>query len=205
MKFKILTVYFAAAVAAFAQQSINFLSPIPAVGTYSNTTDWDTGGGFSFEIGAFASGFNPTASNVGSWASNWTVANQGAPGVTTWIDDDGDIGFSGAGRVISQSAPFTANAPLYIWGYDSKEAGVREWVLLSNTSWMVASDISSSISTDFVVNSSTSAVLGGVSNNGATLQSALVIVSAIPEPAAFAVFVGVGAVGLVGLRRRRRV
>lgn len=204
---KTLTAIFIAviAVSGYAQQSINFGSPVPAVGTYSTSSSWSTAGDFVFELGVFNSGFTPTAGNVSQWAANWSVANQGGTtGTATWVNDGGDIGFTGSGRITALSAPFTGGSQIYMWGYDSKAVGSRQWILLSNTSWLVSSDISTPVSSNFTVNGSTNAVLGGVSNGGATLQSALVIVSAVPEPATYAAIFGLAALGFCAVRRRRR-
>ncbi|HSI20187.1 MAG TPA: PEP-CTERM sorting domain-containing protein [Verrucomicrobiae bacterium] len=205
MKIFTALVFVLATVSAFAQQSINFGSPVPAAGTYSTSGVWNTSGGFVFELGVFNSGFTPTAGNVNEWAANWSVANQGGPtGTATWIDDGGDTGFTGSGRITVLSAPFTGNTQMYLWGYDSKAAGSRQWILLSNTAWLVSTDISAPVSSNFTVNGSTSAVLGGVSNAGATLQSALVNVSAVPEPATYAGLFGLAALGFCAVRRRRK-
>lgn len=189
----------------WAQQSIDFGSQVPSDGTYSTSDSWDTTGGFIFEVGSFASDFTPTTLNFSEWASNWVVANQGASGTTTWIDDDGDTGFIGNGLIVTLSEPFTSGANVYIWGFDSKAAGSREWVLLTDPAWLVASDISSPVTSSFIVEGSTTAVVGSVTNGGASLQSALVNVGAIPEPATLGVIFGVSALGMVACRRRARV
>jgi hypothetical protein len=204
MKIKILAVLLLTVGSALAQQSINFGSQIPSVGTYSTGANWETSGTFKFEVGTFASGFIATNSNTNSWAANWIIANQGGTtGVAQWINDGGDIGFIGSARITTLSAPFTGGASLYMWGYNSKAAGNQQWILLSNTAWVVSSDISNPVSSDLTVNATTTSVIGNISGSGTTFQSALVSVSAIPEPSTFAALFGAAALGMAACRRRR--
>jgi len=204
MKIKTLAILVLTAVSALAQQSINFGSQIPSVGTYSTGSNWDTSGSFQFEVGAFNSGFTATNANTNLWAANWTIANQGGPtGAAKWIDDGGDLGFTGSAQITTLSAPFTGNATLYMWGYDSKAVGSQQWILLTNTAWVVSSDISTPVSSNLTVDGSTTSVIGNISAGGTTFQSALVTVSAIPEPSTVAALLGAAALGMAAYRRRR--
>jgi hypothetical protein len=205
MNVKILVILALTAASSIAQQSINFGSQIPSTGTDSYGVAWDTAGTFQFELGVFTSGFVASSSNTDLWASNWTIANQGGPtGVAQWVNDDGDLGFTGSAQISTLSAPFTASTGLYLWGYDSKAIGNRQWILLTNTAWVVSSDISNPVTSSFIVDGSTTAVIGGV-NSPSNFQSALVTASPIPEPATYAALLGLGGLGFAVYLRRRSV
>lgn len=191
---------------AQAQVTVAFTSSAQAggLGLNSNNSAWSTSGGFSFELGVFNSGFTPTSANTGSWNASWTVAASGAnPGATTWINDDGATYFASTGAYTSNAAPFTAGTQLYIWGYNSKAISASsEWILITNSAWVVQTVGSPSTRFLDTTDSGTIAILGAITNGGLDLQSAAVV-SAVPEPAAYAALAGVVVLGLGVVRRRR--
>lgn len=183
-------------------QTINFGSDL-GTGSYSDGTAWQSEG-YTFQIGVFNAGFVPSVSNVNDWAANWNVANQGGrTGETTWLDDGGDLYFGGSGAITNLSAPFTAGARVYIWGFDSTLDGTNEWVLLTNVSWVVASDISTPQNSNYLTSASgVEAVIGNF--DGTNFTSVKVVIgSEIPEPSTFAAVAGLAVLGAVATRRRR--
>lgn len=189
---------------AFAQVSINFESPSPADGRYSNNAPWDETGGFHFEIGAFAPGFTPTSANTASWAGQWSVANQGGQsGATTWVNDGGDTWFTGAGAITTYSGAFVGGAQIYIWGYDSKASGVREWLLVTDPAWKLPGTLPvAAPPTTMSISSTAIAVVGQIASAGEVLKSESVNLSAVPEPGSVCTLAGMIVLG-VSLRRRR--
>lgn len=191
----------------FAQsQSINFGSGL-GVGLESDNSPW-VSGSFFFQVGTFTTGFTPSAGNVNDWVSNWTVAAQGGTtGTTAWIDDGGDLSFSGAAAITSLTAPFTPGKQIYIWGYDSKSNGNNEWLLLQAVSWAVESNIDTPKSSNFLTtDSGVTAVIGSRTTPSGveTFKSALVTIGApIPEPSSYAALAGLGILGFAASRRRR--
>lgn len=89
--------------------------------------------GFTFELGAFATGFEPLASNVAQWRSHWTTLDVAAynPNLnyvsSTWTVTNGP-----------GAAPGTL---VFVWGYNGTDLGVpQEWVLFSNTAGDAVAD-----------------------------------------------------------------
>lgn len=82
---------------------------------------------FQFELGVFRDGFVPTRENRSQWSQHWVAAERTsyyAP--RRW--------FNSIFNVRSNQAPFTANTPGYIWGFqgDGEEG---EWILLGHQNW----------------------------------------------------------------------
>lgn len=82
----------------------------------------------SFELGVFANGFVPSATNTAQWSANWVPAQRTkftAP--HSW--------FTSVFNVTNNAAPFTNNAPAYVWGFSGSEAQ-GQWILFRATSWL---------------------------------------------------------------------
>jgi hypothetical protein len=192
---------------AMAQVTVVFSSSMTAggLGLNSENSSWSTSGGFIFEVGVFTAGFTPSAVNETNWASSWTIAAGGSnTGTATWIDDGGATYFQGAGQYDNNTAPLAVGTQLYIWGFDSRSAlPSSQWILLTNTSWLVQSV--GSLATDFIdtTDTGTYAVVGSVTNGGVDMKSA-VVGSTIPEPATYAAFFGATSLGMVFWCKRRR-
>ena len=82
--------------------------------------------GFTFEVGTFRDGFVPSPDNTGQWASHWVAADSGSYNPQ----------FSFAAGSASVGAGIEAGDRGYIWGFDSREAGSVEWILVSDPSWV---------------------------------------------------------------------
>ena len=78
---------------------------------------------FYFELGGFADGFSPTASNFSAWSSMWT------PFARKRFSPGGDMVIQG--EVLEE---FSEGAPGYVWAFNVDEP-TREWALLSDMSW----------------------------------------------------------------------
>ncbi|MFT5108598.1 MAG: hypothetical protein ACI8XO_000191 [Verrucomicrobiales bacterium] len=86
------------------------------------------GEGFLFELGAFETGFTPGAANTDDWAANWqSLGRVGYNATTGW--------FTGSAELTTNAAPFTIDAPAYLWGFDPN----GEWILLANPAWVWSS------------------------------------------------------------------
>jgi len=183
--------------AARAQTTINFTSPLSEIGKDSTGTVLDTS--YTFALGSFGS-FTPSSSNVGDWASNFTVL-----GSTTW--DTGFTQYSGTGNLTNNNSPFTTSNQGFVWGYNTQTIGAStEWILLTNTNWTFPT-VGSSPTVNWTSNDAgTYAALGTLNNpDGASadpyLQTANL--SAVPEPSTYALVAGVACLGYMMARRRR--
>lgn len=84
-------------------------------------------GFFQFQLGAFAAGFEPTATNAAQWAANWT------PGSTAAYHEGNRL-FQGQFTLSNNAAPFTANGKAWVWGFRSGESG-SDWILFRHPAW----------------------------------------------------------------------
>jgi len=104
---------------------INFYSSpsVAAYGSDGQPLNEDT----SFELGVFANGFVPSATNTAQWSANWVPAQRTK--FTTkhnW--------FTSVFNVTSNTAPFIVGAPAYVWGFNGSEAQ-GQWILFRSTDW----------------------------------------------------------------------
>jgi hypothetical protein len=84
-------------------------------------------GFFRFQLGAFAAGFVPTPSNAAQWAAHWVPA-------ATADYHEGNKLFQGSFTLVANTAPFTANAKAWIWGFRDGAAG-GDWILFRAPGW----------------------------------------------------------------------
>lgn len=105
---------------------------------------------FRFEIGAFVTGFVPTASNMSDWAANWRVFDLAFHDTAAPDPADGgwNVGFgffagsanhltNGTSDSLYASAghSFAQNTQAYLWVYNSKDfAFTSEWALVGDLS-----------------------------------------------------------------------
>ena len=104
---------------------INYYSSpgVAAYGSDGQPLNEDT----SFELGVFANGFVPSATNTAQWSTNWVPAERTK--FTTkhnW--------FTSVFNVTNNAAPFTAGTPAYVWGFSGSEAQ-GQWILFRATNW----------------------------------------------------------------------
>ena len=104
---------------------INFYSTPgqPGFGSDGAALDENT----SFELGVFANGFVPSATNTAQWSANWVPAQRAKySGAKNF--------FTAICQVTNNAAPFTAGAPAYVWGFNGSEAQ-GQWILYRSTNW----------------------------------------------------------------------
>ena len=113
------------AVPAAMANRINFYSipNQPGYGSDGRLLDENT----SFELGVFANGFVPSATNTAQWATNWVPAQRAT------YSSAGNF-FTAICQVTNNVAPFTVGAPAYVWGFNGSEAQ-GQWILYRSTNW----------------------------------------------------------------------
>ena len=107
--------------------------------------------GFTFEVGAFADGFVPTAGNAEQWAANWIAADSGSYNST--------LAF--ATGSVSKAATIPAGAKGYLWGFDAREGAV-EWILVSDASWVWGANEAGDKPVDWTVGAAGESVVGEI-------------------------------------------
>ncbi|MDB6076193.1 MAG: hypothetical protein JWO89_3833 [Verrucomicrobiaceae bacterium] len=115
---------------------------------------------FTFELGTWATGFTPTATNVASWSSNWKVISSAfAPDVNGWVsldandpgvnDPDQNIQYFSRSMTFNSNGTvqgggpsiFTTNEQAYIWVFNTKTVTPgSEWALVTDSSLGATSD-----------------------------------------------------------------
>ncbi len=173
--------------------------------------------GFQFELGAFASGFTPTAANTGDWLANWSpvvdAAGDPLPEATAPFQEVPSFfgpypAFNSEVDLTHNNAPFIAGTQAYIWGYDTRtEAGDAQWILMTNSiSWRYPNTSGISLGDSWEVTNSNYAetLVGTVVDNGGPAIVTLgdvVIPGGVPEPGA-SVLAFVGGAMFAAWRRR---
>lgn len=178
---------------------------------------------FTIELGTFATGFVPTASNTSSWQSNWKMLSRADTSNGQWVPNDPFFGsyftnsfyFNADGTVanLAGSATFTANEQAYIWVYSN-----NEWALVTDNSpgttgddiWRLPNPSDANgFPTTWYLNTADTAIVGGVNGiqsgtpyaydpgTNFRLQTAV-----IPEPGTSLLVLMLG--GLLQLRRHKR-
>lgn len=182
---------------------------------------------YQFEIGVFADGFMPTASNLDDWAANWRVMDRSfdaTPEDTADPDAEGwDSALGAFTGTVEQIAGGTTDSPevtpgyqfvqgtvMYIWVYNTRDRsnGTAEWALvtdgtdvgddLNGNDWIVP-DPTDTGGVNILLRDADTAVFGSVNGAGVSLQTSLV---PVPEPGS-ALLAGLAAVGALLARRRR--
>ncbi len=84
-------------------------------------------GFFQFQLGAFAAGFEPAATNAARWAAHWAPASTAAY-------HEGNRLFQGQFKLTGNAAPFPVNGKAWIWGFRNGESG-SDWILFRHPGW----------------------------------------------------------------------
>lgn len=96
---------------------------------------------FTFQIGAFDSGFNPGVAPFESWAANWNVFDQASYDTeNNFFDSIAHMDNAGASDGVNADGFDFRGSKLYIWVYNSNvvDAGSAlslQWALISGASW----------------------------------------------------------------------
>lgn len=226
MKKKLLLLFaFFSPVVLFSQpetpQSIAFSTSEFFEAQYSNGSHW-TEDSMTFELGIFQNDI-PTLSDILSGSGfDWTpIPLQESPDPTlpgdvlgTWkmaAESSTHGRFNGVTTVMSNDSPFSANTDIYILGYNGeKTSESSEWILLTNPDWKIPAVTSGIMPTFFSLYDPSSGSLagtetvGGIGTIGMGPNGPFMTSAAIPEPSTYALFVGIGLLGFLGVRRFRR-
>lgn len=115
---------------------------------------------FTFQLGAFKDGFEPTAENVSEWLTHWVPAQSAPYNPRTQF-------FAGSHVFSENQEPFVPSNQAYIFGFDrlakSGATEVGEWILATNPVWrwpIAGSGIS--LPTQWSVSSASEVVVGSV-------------------------------------------
>ncbi len=204
-----------------AEVTINFSSTPFGTNLKSDGSAMDSS--FTFELGAFANGFVPTAGNTDQWLANWVpVSNSGGVPIPNASTQYGSInhpvfgtsydGFASELTLDHNNSPFQSGSRGYIWGYDS-QSGDSEWILLTNTNagtdaWTFPDATAPiSFSESWSVGNAGQAIIGSINFNDpvnglVSMQSGNVSTPpVVPEPST-AILLTASALAL-GLGRRR--
>lgn len=165
--------------------------------------------GFTFTLGGFASGFDPSHENAADWQANFLTG--GLTGNTnTWMSAN-QPAFPNHGFTEPQTANLANNNELavgslaYIWGYDSQTLnGAVNWILFQNPSWQFP-PFNQLLSEAFdTAQAGTIAIVGTVNYVDGDPISSSFSTEVIPEPSTYALIFGLGILGFLGYRRVRK-
>lgn len=133
--------------------------------------------GTRFQLGRFIEGFIPTAANVAEWREHWR-----GRGETSFVDLGGGLaGFSGSLTVEENTAPFTAGAQLYIWGFRQTSTLSSEWFLATSPSWTMPDADPAAFPVYIDVTDAANVVLGSVDQGTQSLSMASVPLTECPS------------------------
>ncbi|MBE7493781.1 MAG: hypothetical protein HS117_02430 [Verrucomicrobiaceae bacterium] len=173
---------------------------------------------FTFELGAFDTGFTPTALNFDQWSLHWHAfgratyesinGNGWEPSLQYFTKDTTVL----AGQFSSESPPlashaFTAGTDAWLWVYDTQAVTpASEWALVRGSTWTFpASDLLNLTPVTWELNSADISLWGGANDlRGAGEFSSLPLTfdlqtAVVPEPAGALLVVAA-----LCLSRRRR-
>ncbi len=133
---------------AWADRTIVYGSTLEAVNVTSDGAPLDDS--FIFELGTFTGNFLPTLTNTSEWLAHWAPAPNSSDseysGATTYYSTE-QVPFLGGGpanafqgfvALNTNDDAFAPGLQGYFWGFDEREGvAAAEWVLLSNTAWVI--------------------------------------------------------------------
>lgn len=201
-KHSCLAILLAALIPTGHAATVIFNSPV-TTGAFSTATPWPTDGTFFFEVGTFDAGFMPGTGNTDLWLSHWNVADMGASGSTTWLDDDGDLYFTGIGDYTTNSDSWAIGSPLYVWGFDTRAPGSNEWILFANTAWVTIDHTTVAPQFLSTEDAGSLTIVGSMDAGGGDFVSAEIIV--VPEPSTLSLLIGLSAAVLLKRRHHNRL
>ena len=131
-------------------------------------------GGFRFELGVFGNGFVPSPGNVADWAAHWTAAQRESYDASNKL-------FTGSYDPPDNDAPFTVNAPAYVWGF--RGDGVNnEWILFRAEGWIWPDASSLPYFEEWFAKDATP-ILGEINASGSPfLMKSAAVANAAPPP-----------------------
>jgi len=133
------------------------------------------------QLGGFETGFTPTSFNLDLWTANWITAGSSGyydPAGREWQ----------AQLVLTDNTLFNVGAAFPLWVFDQTTGDERNWLLLSDPSWLTAANDSSDPSMYlFGLTGETAADFGKLDLRNALAETADVpsVSSAVPEPSTY--------------------
>lgn len=125
------------------------------------------------ELGAFQSGFTPTAANTADWAANWNAASRSVYSAST--------GYFGASYIYATNPPqFPAGGRAYLWIF-APDAPQGQWILLTSSSWTWPVGVEFDFPVFWDTSQATQAIVGQLAAPGWDLKSAAVANSPLPR------------------------
>ncbi len=140
------------------------------------TTFEASGQSIRFELGTFATGFDPRNASPQDWLDNWIIL-QGTD------YDPIENQFINTATLHAGDPAFTAGGQAYIWGYNSKDPEIMDstgWLIVGSPLWTWPST-SAPLPSVFSMSDATNAdvLIGSVNGSGYHMQLA----TPVPEPA----------------------
>lgn len=160
-----------------AQQTVVVTSAAGAdgAGRFADGSAWPTTGGFTFEVGIFAAGFDPAKEARATWLAAWTPLGStvAAGAVNAWFRDGASELFSISGTSGGSGAA-TGGEQYYVWGATTRSPrAAAEWILLTNTAWLKVAGGTARLPDMFTTtDAGTVAVFGELVRGGRGLESA---------------------------------
>lgn len=151
--------------------AINWSLPIGAGHTMSNLAPLPDG--MVFQLGVFNSGFTPTVANASSWSANWR-------GLCTANYIASVDGLGGSYQVVSNAAPFSANAQLYVLGCTATSSTTCEVYLAKDSSWLMPGTNPLDFPVAWDLNTAGVIIAGSVNSTGGGIRTVPVTMSQEP-------------------------
>ncbi|MFT4637759.1 MAG: hypothetical protein ACI8T1_001069 [Verrucomicrobiales bacterium] len=169
----------AASAVVEAGTTVAYGSTVGAVNLKSDGSRMDES--FSFQLGTFAGGFIPTASNTDLWLENWRALDSAVyntqPVGGIFPPDLLINAFADSVLLEDNSPPFDIGGKIYIWGYDQRAVpGAAEWILVTDPDWSWPDGSLVLPAVGYSVGNADIAVIGTINDGGVEMLSASVTV-----------------------------
>jgi hypothetical protein len=152
-------------------------------------------------IGVFDAGFTPTLENYSTWNTKFTT--DPSPGYYVGPADGGPE-YSAALR-LSDNLTVPVGSQLRLWiRTPAGFGGAAQTALFTDSSWLAVSNSPTDVVTRyFDFTNVTTAVFGTFDFNNSVAST--VVVTAVPEPSSYGIRIGLPALALAAIVRRRRM